>query len=94
MILKHYYKGLDMDMAAFLLYANTTSDKRATAMEKFIRYGTNDERDIWLLRYGFAFEGIEWIGECVEHIDQYGIVFNDNIEKLDSKRAEIISRYL
>ena len=45
-------------------------------MSNYIKYGTNDNTEIWLMKYGFDFEDIEWIKQYVENIDENEIVFN------------------
>ena len=47
-----------------------------------------------MLRYGFSFEEIEWLSECVEAIDEREIVFNENINNLDKDKLAIIERYI
>ncbi|MCK9240815.1 DEAD/DEAH box helicase [Desulfocurvus sp.] len=80
--------------ATFNLYFERTGDIRARAMSNFIRYGTNDELEIWLLRYGFGFEEIEWLKEHVVHVDSSQIYFNPSVETLSSDKLEMIERYL
>lgn len=79
--------------AAFQLYFNTTGDDRALVMKNYIRYGTNDATEIWLIRYGFGFDDIEWIKEHVQSIDENGISFLSSIGGLDADRYEIIERF-
>lgn len=80
--------------AAFEVYYRKTGDDRATILKNHVRYGTNDDLEIWLLRYGFGFEEIEWIKEYIECIDSKKIVFKDEVKNLVDDRLEVISRYL
>ena len=80
--------------AAFDLYFKKSSDKRASAMSNYIRYGTDDVVEIWLLRYGFSFEQIGWLAVHVDRIDEDGIVFKQSVRSLDSAKLSAISRYL
>lgn len=80
--------------AAFQMYSEKTGDIRAKQMCNYIRYGTNDEIEIWLLRYGFSFEEIAWISELVEYIDENCIQFNGLVKDLDDNRKKIIERYM
>lgn len=80
--------------ATFTIFYRKTKDIRALSLANFIKYGTNDDLEIWLLKYGFGFEEIEWLVPLIEHIDENQIIFNDNIKKLDSKKYEIIERYI
>lgn len=80
--------------AALTLYYEQHGDNRARVLKNYIRYGTNDEVEIWLLRYGFDAEDIEWIADLVTHIDENEIVFNNNLKKLPEEKTFIISRYI
>lgn len=80
--------------AAFILYANKTNDNRANIMSNYIRYGTNNPVEIWLLRYGFSFEEITWIKKYVISIDQKKIVFSDSTKHLSDEELSIIERYI
>lgn len=80
--------------AAFMLYADRTNDNRAIGMANYIRYGTNDETTIWLLKYGFTFEDIEWIIDYVEKVDSRKITFKDEVGSLEKTKREMIERYL
>ena len=62
-------------------------------MSNYIRYGTNDSQEIWLLKYGFTFEDIEWLKPNIESIDQNQIVFKKNLSKLTPEQLEIVDRY-
>lgn len=85
---------VDPICAALEIYFKNTSDERAKLLSNYIRYGTNDDLDIWLLRYGFGFEDIEWIRGCVEKIDSTKITFNRSINELSPDRRDIILRYI
>jgi hypothetical protein len=80
--------------AAFNKYYIKTGDARAVVMGNYIKYGTNNEIEIWLLKYGFGFEEIEWITPYIKSIDKNQIVFTDRIEELSPQKMEIIKRYL
>lgn len=80
--------------AALSLYFLETEDVRAKTLENYLRYGTNDELEIWLLKYGFDPEDIEWITDIVAHIDENGIIFTDDINELDEQKTRTISRYI
>ena len=82
--------------AAFELYYNRTSDVKALSLANYIRYGTNDSIEIWLLRYGFTFEDIAWIKPYILEIDENEIKFKDTISEVfqDSLKFKSIKRYL
>lgn len=80
--------------AAFELYYKSTHDARAIDMKNYIRYGTNNIQEIWLLRYGFSFEDIEWIIKYVDIIDERSISFSESVNNLEEQKIEVIERYL
>lgn len=83
----------DIFYAAFDIYYNNTLDPRAQTMCKYIRYATTDEVEIWLLRYGFSFEEIEWIKPLVVSISEIGIVFDD-LSDITQDQLSVIDRYI
>lgn len=84
----------DIFVAAYDSYYQRTEDERAQAMVNYVRYGTNDEKEIWLLRYGFSFEDIEMVEEYVSSIDEDGIIFDEAVEALREEPVwELVERY-
>lgn len=69
-----------MFYAIFHQYYLAYQDDRAERLAKYIKYGTEDSTEIWMLRYGFSFEEIEWLKPCVEYIDQTEIKFNEKLK--------------
>lgn len=80
--------------AAFQTYYEKTSDNRALMMKNYIKYGTNDEKEIWLQKYGFGFEEIEWLKNHIKDINENEIIFKHDILSLPSDKQEKIKRYL
>lgn len=82
--------------AAFLLYYNKHKDLRALYLSNYITYGTNNQTEIWLLKYGFTFDEIEWILPFVENINEQEIIFKESIVDIlnDEYKKEIIERYI
>ncbi len=79
--------------AAMLEYELKTGDSRAGSIAKFMKYGSNDNTVIALTRYGFVLEDMEWLLPCVTSVDEDQIVFNDNVNELDSERIKRINRF-
>ena len=80
--------------AAFQIYYDKTNDYRALSMINCLKYGTNDSKEIMLLRYGFEFEELEWLVPCVSFIDDNEIIFNEEaVQKLELEKRKIINRY-
>ena len=80
--------------AALTIYYEQTEDERAKVFKNFIRYGTNDEIEIWLLKYGFDPEDTEWISKYIHHIDENGIIFADDLSDLSSEQYAILERFI
>jgi replicative superfamily II helicase len=82
--------------SAFLLYFQKTDDIRAKVLSNYIKYGTNDEIEIWLIKYGFSFDEIEELIEYIEKIDETEIIFKDSIKEYisDPDKLKLIERYL
>ena len=88
------FKLSDIFYAIFHQHYKRTEDVRALRLANYFKFGTDDSTEIWMLRYGFSFEDIEWLRPCVESIDEEEIKFNDNIEQLSAEQKAIINRYL
>lgn len=66
----------DSFYAVFDKYFEKTNDSRAKKMCNYIKYGTNDDKEIMLLRYGFDFDDFSWLLPAVKYITEEEIVFN------------------
>lgn len=82
--------------SVFLLYFQKTNDIRAKVLSNYIKYGTNNETEIWLIKYGFSFDEIEELIEHIENIDETEIIFKDSINIFiqDTDNLKLIERYL
>lgn len=88
------FKLSDIFYAAFHQYYLEYKDNRAERLAKYIKYGTEDLTEIWMLRYGFTFEDIEWLKPCITSIDEKEIKFNENIKNLSCEQKHIISKFI
>lgn len=88
------FKLSDIFYAIFHQYYKSINDERALRLAKFFKYGTDNEREIWMLRYGLSFEDIEWANSCIETINEEEIVFNSNIEKLKPEQLSVIESFV
>lgn len=88
------FKLSDIFYAIFHQYYEKTHDNNALKLAKFFKYGTDNEREIWMLRYGLTFEDIEWANNCIDSIDEQEIIFNDNIKELTSSQIRTIEQYI
>ena len=88
------FKLSDLFYAIFHQYYLAYQDDRAERLAKYIKYGTEDSTEIWMLRYGFSFEEIEWLKPCIKSIDQTEIKFNERIEDLSDVQKSCISKFV
>lgn len=88
------FKLSDIFYAAFYLYYEKTEDERALSLAKYVKYGTDNERYIWMIRYGMTFEDIELLDKHIENINEKGIVFKQSISSIPEDKKQSIIRYL
>ncbi len=81
--------------AAFDQYYLLIDDDRALKMVNYFRYGTVDETEIWLMKYGLSIEDAEQIKEYISEISADEIIFNDGFSNLDDDRLKaVVERYV
>jgi ApbE superfamily uncharacterized protein (UPF0280 family) len=80
--------------AVFDNYYEKTKDERANAICNLLRYGTNDEKEIWLFKYGYTHEEIMKVKQYVMHVDENEIKWLGSVEKIEEEETkELIERY-
>ncbi|OYY75180.1 MAG: helicase [Gammaproteobacteria bacterium 28-57-27] len=84
----------DVFSAAFKIYLEKTGDDRAGGAIELLRYGTNDSRNILLMRYGFPPEDVPLIAPYIESISELNIVFNDKVKGAPQYIEDMIEWYL
>lgn len=88
------FKLKDIYYATFQRYYERTHDIRAKNMSLYLKYGTIDEEEIMLIRYGFSFETIEWLKNYIKKIDENEILFKRRIRLLSKDKIKEIEYYL
>ena len=88
------FKLSDIFYAMFHQYYKVTNDSRAEKLAKYFKYGTDKKDEIWMLRYGFTFDDIEWVEPYIDSIDENEIVFSDKIAELDDIKSKVIEKYI
>ena len=88
------FKLSDIFYAIFHQYYEKNGDMTALKLAKYFKYGTDSEREIWMLRYGLSFEDMEWADECIDSIDETEIRFNEKMQKLDTQKRKAIEQYI
>lgn len=88
------FKLNDIFYASFIKYYEKTQDTRAEKLSKYIRYGTDNEKHIWMLRYGMSFEDIELLESHIESIDAEEIIFKKSIFSVPKEKRLSIERFI
>lgn len=88
------FKLSDLFYAIFNEYYLDTYDERSLKLANYIKFGTSEKNEIWMLRYGFDFEDIEWLKPCIRKIDENEIIFNSNVKSLDEEKRKIVEKYI
>ena len=88
------FKLSDIFYAAFYKYYEKNKDMSALKLAKYIKYGTDNERHIWMLRYGLSFEDIGVLENHIKDINEEEIVFKDTINQVTEQEKLSILRYL
>jgi superfamily II DNA/RNA helicase len=88
------FKLSDVFYAAFIKYFERKSDQRADKLAKYVKYGTDSERQIWMLRYGMSFEDIEILDIHIQEINRAEIIFKDSIADVSDADKSSIFRFL
>lgn len=88
------FKLNDVFFAALYKYFEKHHDITALRLSKYIRYGTDNEKHIWMLRYGLSFEDIDLLEKHIEDINSTAITFKDSIHQVHEQDRLSIERYL
>lgn len=88
------FKLTDVFYASFIKYFQKENDARAEKLAKFIKYGTDNERHIWMLRYGMSFEDIDKLELHILSINAEEIVFKESILEVPKEERESIERFI
>jgi superfamily II DNA/RNA helicase len=88
------FKLSDVFYAAFYKFYERYNDEQALKLAKYIKYGTDNERHIWMLRYGLSFEDIEILDKHIDTINSERIIFKDSISQVPDENKISINRFL
>ncbi len=88
------FKLTDIFCSAINLYYIDSQNERASVLEKLIRYGTSDEKEIYMIRYGLSFEDIAKLGDYIEAIDETGIRVIPAFYDLPKEVQSVIERFV
>lgn len=88
------FKLSDIFYASFWKHYEKTEDRRAKMLAQLIKYGTDNSRHIWMLRYGLSFEDIELLDKHIEDINAERILFKTSITEVDEINKTAIKRFI
>ena len=88
------FKLSDIFYAVFFKYYEKERDERALRLAKYIKFGTDEERYIWMLRYGLSFEDIEKLDKHIDNINSEAIVFKKTINDVPEDDKLSVLRFL
>lgn len=88
------FKLSDVFYAAFVKYAEKFNDVRGIKLAMNIKFGTDSDRTIWMLRYGMSFEDIDILDKHIESIDASEIVFKESINTVPNDQKSSIIRFM
>lgn len=80
--------------ATFISFSEIYNNQNAETFAKLLRYGTDNPRYIWMIRYGMEFEDIEVLDKHIQSIDEEGIVFKDSIAGVPENLKTAINRFI
>ena len=88
------FKLADVFYASVEEYYQKCRIDKVKKLGLLVRYGTYEEKYIWMLRYGLAFEDIEKLDRHIEYIDETGITFRESIKDLSVEDRMMIERFI
>lgn len=84
----------DIFYATFIKYYQKTHENLALKTALYIKYGTDNQRKIFMLRYGMDFEDIKLLAPYIDTIDETHISVKDSFYQLDEEKRKVIERFL
>lgn len=88
------FKLQDKFYASFVKYFESERDLRAKKLANYLKFGTDDKKEIWMLRYGLTFEDIEVLSPHIETINSEEIIFKNSIYDVPLELKQSVVRYL
>ncbi len=88
------FKLSDIFYATFIKHFEKTGDKRSQKLAKYVRFGTDNENHIWMLRYGMSFEDIEVLAKHIQSISAEEIIFKKSISNVAKEKRISIERFI
>ncbi|MBB4727466.1 MULTISPECIES: DEAD/DEAH box helicase [Xanthomonas] len=84
----------DVFAAAARIHYKQTKDERANKFIELLRFGTNDQINVLLMRYGFLPDQIEELIPHLLRISEEEIVFKKSVSEISQKLRPVVDWYL
>ena len=84
----------DIYYAAFMKYYENHQDERAAKFAKLVKFGTYDEKEILMLRYGLSFDDIVALKEYITYIGEDRIEVASSFVDLPDNLKAPLMRYI
>ena len=88
------FKLSDILYAAFYKFFERHQEERALVAANYIKYGTDDPKEIWLLKYGVMFEDMETLKPHIQDINEQEIVVAQSYYELPPENQKVIERFV
>lgn len=88
------FKLSDILYAAFIKFYQRHHEERALAAANYIKYGTNDSKEIWLLKYGVMFEDMETLKPHIQDVNEEEIIVAQSYYGLPPEIQKKIERFV
>lgn len=77
-----------------MLNYNNTHDNRSVVFANLIKYGTSEEKEIFMMRYGLSMEDINVLSPYISTIDTTGITVTPNYYNLPEDIRKPLKRFV
>lgn len=88
------FKLSDIYYAAFKMNYEVTHDERSLIFAELIKYGTADEREIYMIRYGLTLDDIKILGPFISRIDSTGVTVTPDFFNLPDDKRRPLERFV
>jgi hypothetical protein len=88
------FKLSDIYYAAFKVNFENTHDERALTFAKLIKYGTSNEKEIYMMRYGLSLDDISILEPYILSINTEGIRVSADFYNLPSNIRRPLERFV
>jgi len=88
------FKLSDIYYAAFKVNYESTLNHKSLIMANLIKYGTADDKEIFMMRYGLSFEDISVLANCIDAIDETCVQVNNKFYDLPEELRKPLERFV